>query len=197
MSSADTGVGKGGSKIRSLADTLNEIRNDQANRTDVVVDMQQAARARLELLADDLQPIFDEIPYNNDQFDFGMTRGEDPRLWIDLTSFVRMGRDRRSYEFVKDTRLGRTILRDSEDRAAITGAVTRYVAERILEREQAFEGDWIALKEETRPESSNDEITSTNPGISTWLYLLVFVTGLLAGALAMVAWAWFGTLPGG
>ena len=191
MSGADTGIGKGGAKIRSLADTLNEIRNDQASRSDVVVDMRQAARARLELLADDLQPVFDDIPYDNDQFEFALSHGENPRLWIDMTSFIRMGRDRRSYEFVKDTRLGRTILRDSDDRQTMAETVTRYIAERILEREQAIEGDWISLKEEKPEHVADRPAEKTAPQYAAWVFLLLFVAGLLAGALGMIAWAWF------
>src|SRR5215203_68987 len=54
-----------------------------------------------------------------------------------------MGRDRRTYQFVKDTRLGRTVLAENAGVEAIADAVTRYVAERIVEREQTVEADWL------------------------------------------------------
>ncbi len=54
-----------------------------------------------------------------------------------------MGRDKRQYQFMKDSRLGRTALAESTNVEVIADAVTRYVAERIVEREQAIEGDWL------------------------------------------------------
>ena len=66
-----------------------------------------------------------------------------PRFWVDATSFVMMGRDRRTYQFVKDTRLGRTVPAENAGVEPIADAVTRYVAERIVEREQAVEADWL------------------------------------------------------
>ena len=45
-------------KVSDLAQAMDRVRNDQAERDDVVVDMKQASHARLELLAQDLQPVF-------------------------------------------------------------------------------------------------------------------------------------------
>lgn len=146
MSETEMDVQQIEKKVSALADEINRIRDNQATRDDVVVDMKQAARARLELLAKDLQPVFNDVPKDNDQFEFALTSGELPRLWIDMTSFVRMGRDRRSYEFVKDTRMGRTILGQSDDRAKMAKMVTSYVAERMIERERIIDGEWVSMR---------------------------------------------------
>jgi hypothetical protein len=49
-----------------------------------------------------------------------------------------MGRDKRIYRFVQDTRFGRIVIAESHDVAAIVNAVTDYVARRMIERERAL-----------------------------------------------------------
>ena len=44
-----------------LADAIREIKNAVADRDDVVVDIREAQRTRLELLAEDLQPVFRQV----------------------------------------------------------------------------------------------------------------------------------------
>jgi len=132
-------------KRHDLQTALHRAREHSADRDDVVVDLKNAQQARLDLLASDLLPVMEDLPKDNDQFEFAITHGEPPRLWIDMTSFVRMGRDGREYEFVKDTRLGRNILARSSDRDMIGKKVTDYIAHRVLERERAIEGDWLVL----------------------------------------------------
>jgi hypothetical protein len=52
-----------------------------------------------------------------------------------------MGRDKRIYRFLHDTRLGRRVLAESHDIPDIVQAVTTYVARRLIERQRALEGD--------------------------------------------------------
>lgn len=184
-------------KVSDLAEAMDRVRDDQATRDDVVVDMKQASHARLELLAKDLQPVFNDVPEDSDQFEFALTNGENARLWIDMTSFVRMGRDRRVYEFVKDTRMGRQMLGESDDREKMAKWVTRYVAERMLERERMIEGEWVAMRnynfDEENAEVVPDEKTEDKG--SFWSFFLWLLIGLAGGAAAMVLWAWFGEIP--
>ena len=49
-----------------------------------------------------------------------------------------MGRDKRIYRFVQDTRFGRIVIAESHDVAVIVDAVTDYVARRMIEREHAL-----------------------------------------------------------
>lgn len=187
-------------QVSELAEAMTRIRDDQASRDDVVVEMKQASRARLELLAEALQPVFADVPADNEQFEFALTNGEPPRLWIDMTAFVRMGRDRRMYEFVKDTRLGRTILARSDDREKMARLVTNYIAERILERERMIEGEWMAVKDyalEDNASSAPEEAGTAEPINLKYILQLIgwFLIGVVGGALAMVLWAWFGDIP--
>ncbi len=185
-------------KVHDLAEAMDRMKGAQADRDDVVVDMKRSQRARLELLAKNLQPVFDKVPDDNDQFEFALTNGEPPRLWIDMTTHVRMGRDRRQYELVKATRMGRVILASSDDLDRAAKAVTDYVAERMLERERMIEGDWIAMRGYdfdgggTPAIEAAGSVTSTR---SRWRSIAWFVVGLLAGAGALFAWAWYGTIP--
>src|ERR1700710_95346 len=121
-----------------LRDALRQARIEAADRTDVVVDLRDAEVARLEILNEALDPLFGQIPDQVDLFDRGISQGENPRLWIDVVAHVLMGRDKRIYRFVQDTRFGRIVLSESHDVPVIVDAVTSYVARRMIEREHAM-----------------------------------------------------------
>ena len=70
------------------------------------------------------------IPPEADLFDRGISRGDTPRLWIDAVAHVAMGRDKRVYRFLHDTRVGRRVLAESHEIADVVKAVTDYVARR-------------------------------------------------------------------
>ncbi|MEO1702547.1 MAG: hypothetical protein AAFR71_10890 [Pseudomonadota bacterium] len=122
----------------ALVDAVRKVKIAAAERNDVVVDMKEADRARLEILAQNLQPVFDDVPLDDDRFDFAISSGLQPRLWIDATAHVVMGRDRRLYRFVRDTRVGRVTIAEGNAVEPIAEAVTTYIAERLHERELAF-----------------------------------------------------------
>lgn len=124
-----------------LRATIRAVKNDLADRDDVVVDLREMQRARLELLAEELKPVFAQVPTEDDRFDFAISSGAQPRLWIDAVAHVAMGRDRRTYRFVRDTRLGRVVLAETLEMKTVAERVTRYVAERIVERERVLDGE--------------------------------------------------------
>jgi hypothetical protein len=152
-----------GENVRSLRETLRKVRTAETERSDVVVELRDAERARLELLADELRSVFNEVPEDDDQFIFTVAAGTPPRLWIDMTSFVVMARDRRSYRFLKDTRLGRTVILETAKLDDMADTVTHYVAERIIERERAIEGDWL-IKRVMRDEVGRRENARAQEG---------------------------------
>src|SRR6267143_5314724 len=121
-----------------LRDALRKARIEAADRTGVVVELRDAEVARLDILNEALDPLFAQIPEKVDLFDRGVSQGETPRLWIDVVAHVLMGRDKRIYRFVQDTRFGRIVIAESHDIAAIVDAVTEYVARRMIEREHAL-----------------------------------------------------------
>lgn len=126
---------------RRLAEAIRDVKNAVADRDDVVVDIREAQRTRLELLADDLKPVFADVDEDDERFDFAISAGAQPRLWIDSVAHVTMGRDRRTYRFLRDTRLGRVVLAESSDIKQVADQVTRYIAERVIERRRMLEGE--------------------------------------------------------
>ena len=133
------GGGAGGeARPMRLRDALRKARIEAADRTGVVVDLRDAEVARLEILNEALDPLFAQIPDSVDLFDRGISQGETPRLWIDVVAHIVMGRDKRAYRFVQDTRFGRIVIAESHDVPVIVEAVTDYVARRMVEREHAL-----------------------------------------------------------
>jgi hypothetical protein len=121
-----------------LRDALRQARIEAADRTGVVVDLRDAEVARLEILNEALDPLFAQVPEQVDLFDRGISQGDTPRLWIDVVAHVVMGRDKRIYRFVQDSRFGRIVIAESHDAPVIVEAVTDYVARRMVEREHAM-----------------------------------------------------------
>src|SRR5512135_2887359 len=137
-----------------LKAAMHQARVEAAERTSVVVDLRDAEVARLELLNEALDPLFAEIPSEVDLFDRGVSRGDTPRLWIDAVAHVAMGRDKRMYRFLHDTRVGRRVMAESHEIADIVKPVTDYVARRLVERERALDEDPEFITRIARPEAT-------------------------------------------
>ncbi len=180
-----------------LKRVIREVRISKAEQNDIAAELGAAEQARLELLAEALEGVFDALPQDHEQLLLGILPGRPPRYWVDATSFVMMGRDRRTYQFVKDTRLGRTVLAENAGVEAIADAVTRYVAERIVEREQAVESDWLnrairGERAEAQPaQAAAAKPATTGDNIALIWGLCGFGLGMIAGMFLLVAYAWF------
>lgn len=176
-----------------LSDAIRVMKNAAVDRDDVVVELRDAQRMRLELLAADLAPVFADVSSEDEQFDFALSSGLQPRLWIDATAHVTMGRDKRTYRFLKDTRLGRVVLAESHEIRPVADQVTRYVAERIIERQKSLDGDILPLRHSAKDGGARIEFRWSAGG-APWGAALsaigLFFAGSLAGAAASVAWFW-------
>lgn len=129
------------SSTKPLRDALRTARIEAAERSAVIVELRDAEAARLELLNEALDPVFADIPAEHlDLFDRGISGGTQLRLWIDMVAYVMMGRDKRTYRFVQDTVHGRRVLAESLAIEVVVQAVTRYVARRMVAREQMLAG---------------------------------------------------------
>jgi hypothetical protein len=164
--------GAGESRPVRLRDALRQARIEAADRTGVVVDLRDAEVARLEILNEALDPLFGQIPDQVDLFDRGISQGDTPRLWIDVVAHVMMGRDKRIYRLVQDTRFGRAVLAESHEVAAIVDAVTDYVARRLIEREHAL----MAMPQVALPAT----VVEKPHRARFWPFLLGFVVGAIA-----------------
>jgi hypothetical protein len=168
-------------QVTPLQQAIRQTRIETAERSAVVVEMRDAELARLELLNDALDTLFKDVPSGVDLFDRGISRGETPRLWIDAIAHVAMGRDKRRYRFIQDTRYGRKVLADSTDIPEIVKAVTHYVAYRLIERERALAAGESAL-------AQNPTLARPRHGLGR--AILMFLVGLVLGAAAIVAALW-------
>jgi hypothetical protein len=167
-----------------LKDAIRDARIEAAERTGVVVDLRDAELARLELLNEALDPLFAEISHEVELFDRGISHGDTPRLWLDPIAHVQMGRDKRVYRFLQDTRFGRQVLAEASDIEEILQAVTKYVARRIIERERALAGD------------AGPALGALPPSRSwrRWRTIAVFALGVIVGVAILLA-AWLSAQP--
>ena len=165
-----------------LRDALRQARIEAADRTGVVVELRDAEVARLEILNEALDSLFAEVPEQVDLFDRGVSQGETPRLWIDVVAHVVMGRDKRIYRFVQDTRFGRIVLAESHDTSVIVEAVTDYVARRMIEREHAMVATPV-----------DEPVVEKKPRRRGFG---MFVLGFVLGAVALFGLALYATLRG-
>ena len=162
-----------------LKDAVRAARIEAAERSGVVVDLRDAELARLELLNEALEPVFKEIPAGVELFDRGVSRGDVPRLWIDVIAHVEMGRDKRQYRFVQDTRYGRAVLAESYEVPEAAAAVTRYVARRLVERERALADDAGSK------DSVTQKIYRLERSRRRWRAIRTFIYGLIVGIAAL------------
>lgn len=167
---------------RSLKAAIQHARLIQADRSDAMADLREADIARLEILADELQPVIDELPDNADQFECTIVPGERPRLWVDMLAYVAMSRDRHIYRFIKTTRMGRSVLFEGREVKAVADHVTEYIAHRMIEREKAFEGDTDSMPVQARNDGGGGK-------------LFAFVLGVLLGVAVFAGARWL-TLAG-
>jgi len=187
-----------------LRDAMRKARVAQTVRNDVIVDLRETELARLEVLADTLAPVFTELPEDAEQFECSLVAGSTPRLWIDMLAFIDMGRDKRTYRFISDTRSGRQIMLETTNVADIADRVTNYIAHRLVERERSLA---VAIPSRAlRPERRHDVATEPAAGTGTKISAaaeepktknrarwsdavqigLAYAAGLLSGAAAII-----------
>jgi len=175
-------------RVGRLKEAVREARIDMAERTGVVVDLHDAEVARLEILNEALDPLFADLPDGVELFERGITRGDPPRLWIDMIAHVVMGRDKRIYRFVQDTRYGRRVLGETADVEEAAALVTKYVARRLVERERVIAGDTeLAARDVLIDQVSRRRRRRRLFG----MLVLGLLLGIIAGAAGVFALAWW------
>jgi len=193
----------GDGKVRRLSDAVRRVRIAESERADAYADLHDGDRARLGLLVEELGGVFAELPDDEPFFICEVAGATPPRLWIDPTSHVVMGRDRRTYRFLKETRLGRLVLNETDDVVSAADAITDYIAERVVERERTLEGDALIAKLRGAAAPSREATSDAAPAGPTGgdrasriaSALTLFLAGFAVGALGLVAYAWF-MVPG-
>ncbi len=172
-----------------LIEAVRQARIDMAERTGVVVDLHDAEVARLEILNEALDSLFADIPDGVELFERGITRGDSPRLWIDMIAHVVMGRDKRIYRFVQDTRYGRRVLGESADVKEAAALVTKYVARRLVERERVIAGDTELAARDVLIDQVSRRRRRRRMLAKLILGLLLGVVAGIAGVFALAWWS--------
>ncbi len=175
---------------RRLQAAIRKARIVQAERSDAMADLREADIARLELLAEALEPVVQELPQDTSQFDCKVVESDRPRLWVDMLAYVVMGRDRRTYRFMKSTRTGRQTLFESTKVSDVSDHITDYIAHRIIEREKALDAESDTPPSQPEmPPKEQDKTEKKGGGI------MAFIFGIVMGAAAVVLIRWL-TLSG-
>jgi hypothetical protein len=162
---------------KPLREAVRTARIEAAERSAVIVELRDAEAARLEMLNEALNPVFADIPAEHlDQFDRGISGGTQLRLWIDMVAHVTMGRDKRTYRFLQDTVHGRRVLAESLEIPPIVDAITRYVARRLVVREQLLAGT-------ASEPAAGTEVTEEGAGLRSVHPWFVLFLGAAAGVI--------------
>lgn len=153
---------------------LHAARIAEGARFDAVMDIKDAQTLRLQVLKDDIQPRISGRAEAAGFIDLALVPGDPPKLWIDLTSYVVMSPDPRTYQLVQDTTQGREVLAQTTDRAEMVGQVTEFIAHRLVARQKAL------------PPPA-DRPYSRTQGHSTAALILAWLAGFSLGVLALLA----------
>ena len=170
---------------RRLQAAIRKARIVQAERSDAMADLREADIARLELLAEALEPVIQELPQDNSQFDCKVVESDRPRLWVDMLAYVMMGRDRRTYRFMKSTRTGRQVLYESTRVSDVADHITDYIAHRIIEREKALDAETDTALDQTKTMKSGSSQSKVAGG-----GIVPFILGVALGAAVVIGVRW-------
>ncbi|MBV1707925.1 MAG: hypothetical protein KGQ37_12045 [Hyphomicrobiales bacterium] len=141
-----TPAGGDAAKVTPLTAAIHAARLENAERGEALAEVRGAQNARLEMLADAVRGDIEAAPSSHDLFDFAISQGAHPRLFIDVIGFVEMAHDRRTYRFLQETRHGRLVLAESDNINTMSDVVRHYVARRVVERESALAADQTVEK---------------------------------------------------
>jgi hypothetical protein len=169
---------------RSLREAIRQARLEEAERLDLSADQRDGEMARLELLAAELEDIFEELPPEDDRFSLVLVPSRPARLWIDLFTYAAVDDASGAYLFVRNSENGRRTLFSSNNVAEIADRIMRYVAHEIVRRERME----AALAETARVElgAAAPAPAKTQIGV----VMAAFAIGLLTGAAGLFVAVW-------
>jgi hypothetical protein len=155
---------------------LHRARLAEAAHFDAVLEIRDAQTLRLQVLKDDMTPIVAGLKESGDYISLALVPDEPPRLWIDLTSYVVMAPDPRTYRLVQDTSEGHQVLAETTELAEMVNHLKMFIAQRTVARQRALltgEQQTAALTGKGRH--------------STAALILAWLAGFSLGVLALLA----------
>ena len=160
----------------SLREAIHLARVQEAEDLDKSVDRRSVEMARLEVLHASVEPVFDDIPFEDDRFALSLVPSNPARLWIDIMTYVTMDTSGEIYRMIRNEGTGRRVLVETDDVGVMAGRITEYVAHEIVARER----DAIGL--------SYDRVFTRKTARSRpWLVVAAFIIGVLTGIAGIMA----------
>lgn len=164
--------------VNAFTKALKEARLAEAAHLDAVLDLRDVRVLRLETLREMLQP---QLKMNNDTnsfFELSVQSGEKPKLWLDLISAIEMEPDPKTYRLVQGKQGARESLFETRDAELMAAFALKYLAHRLIAQDKL---------------SANLQMNALKPDqlsrYSIWDLAYVWFTGVLLGALGLLAWA--------
>ncbi len=144
--------------------------------------VRDAAMLRLFTLKQEILPYVEAMPEAEGFIDIALVPGHPPRLWIDLSSHVRIAEDGRSWQLVQDTADDREVLFETDRLEDMAAFLRKFIAHRVVRRHR--------LIASCPPLPDEPETSAAKPaeGTDFPLLLLVWASGILTGAASLVAW---------
>lgn len=180
--------------VNLLQEAIREVRVASAERAESIANTAEIARLKLEMLFEKLEESFSEAETYPDLFDTAISSGQSPKLFIDATTHVALARDQKTFRLIRATRKGRLVLEENEDADILAKAVTRYMAERIVERDTLLNAPEQTNQTTDQSNKEPTQMPVEGPWADFFLGLIWFVIGVCVGAALLYMWAngWFG-----
>lgn len=173
-------------------EALKRARDLQAARDDAIAAVRDVEALRLFALKQEIAPYVEAMPEAAGFIDLSLPPGNPPRLWLDLTSHVDMAEDARTWRLTQDTADGRVVLFETDRLEDMAAFARKFIAHRVLQRRKLLEEP---LRPVDEPDETEAETAETSPardetagGYGAAVLWLVWLAGLLSGALALMAW---------
>ncbi len=164
---------------------LDKARRLEAERHEADLAVRDTARLRLFTLRQELAPYVGAMPEADDFIHLSLVMDSRPRLWIDLTSFVEIAPDGRSWRLVQDTAEEREIIFETAKLDDMTAFLRKFIALRIVRRHKALNGEKSAAAGAVKDDRGDDIA----------LLVMVWLAGMLSGVFALLAMLmWSGRL---
>jgi hypothetical protein len=160
----------------SLREAIHLARIQEAEAVDTSVDRRSTEMARLEVLHAAVEPVFDDIPMEDDRFALALVPSRPARLWIDIMTYVAMDNSGEIYRMIRNEGTGRRVMVETDDVGVMAGRITEYVAREIVARERQASGfsyDRVIVRRRGRRRAG--------------LVITAFVFGALAGVAGYLA----------
>jgi hypothetical protein len=150
----------------SLREAIHLARIQEAEAVDTSVDRRSTA----------VEPVFDDIPMEDDRFALALVPSRPARLWIDIMTYVAMDNSGEIYRMIRNEGTGRRVMVETDDVGVMAGRITEYVAREIVARERQASGfsyDRVIVRRRGRRRAG--------------LVITAFVFGALAGVAGYLA----------